>query len=215
MRWKERELQRVLRWLSVIGALGLIAVILWLDVTTGIWQDLVILSGLAGGLVTFLLTALVIERIVTRNAERKWEPVNRLATSDFLHAMADEEKSEIAHGVIVARSLPEFTGDGRSSAEELHDLRESVARERRALSDALGRWADFLLTSGENEAVLRHVAEIALQLDQVRDAALETENQPSAETLAKMNDEIRECNSRFSAIIDELTARLHTETVRR
>ncbi|AIK85043.1 MULTISPECIES: hypothetical protein [Corynebacterium] len=38
---------------TVIGALALIVIILWIDISTGFWQEIVILSGLAAGLVTF------------------------------------------------------------------------------------------------------------------------------------------------------------------
>lgn len=38
---------------TVIGALALIVIILWIDIFTGFWQEIVILSGLAAGLVTF------------------------------------------------------------------------------------------------------------------------------------------------------------------
>jgi hypothetical protein len=36
--------------------------IIWLDITSGVWAETVILSGIAAGLLTFLLTALFIDR---------------------------------------------------------------------------------------------------------------------------------------------------------
>jgi hypothetical protein len=77
---------RFLRAAAVAGALALIVLILWIDVTTAVWQEVVILSGLAAGLVTFLLTVLVLDRVIARSTARRWDPVNRLALTEFLHA---------------------------------------------------------------------------------------------------------------------------------
>ena len=53
-----------------IGAFALVAVILWLDISTGVWSEVVILSGLAAGLVTFILTVMVLDRVVARSTAR-------------------------------------------------------------------------------------------------------------------------------------------------
>jgi len=217
-RYEQRE--RLNRGVAIVGAAVLVIGILWIDISTGIWQDLVIVAGLAAGLVTFLLSALVLNRIIARQAEKRWAPVNRLAVTEFLHAIADDEKSEIAHGVIVARSLPDIaditdsadSADRRVFAASLHALREAVARERSELSGALSRWAEFLTTSGDNELTLRHVADIALQLDRVRDTALEIEQQPSVAGRERLLSEIAECNKHFSLLIDELQRRLAADT---
>jgi hypothetical protein len=84
---------RFLRAAAVAGALALIVLILWIDVTTAVWQEVVILSGLAAGLVTFLLTVLVLDRVIARSTARRWDPVNRLALTEFLHAIADDDRS--------------------------------------------------------------------------------------------------------------------------
>lgn len=215
---RTQKQERTTRIAAAIGGVAVIAVILWIDVATGFWQDLVILSGLAAGLVTFLLTVLVLDRIVARSTARRWAPINRLALSEFLHAIADEERSEIARGRVVPRALPALREDapGQALPHELHRLRTQVVAERRALSDALSRWAEFLASSGDNETVLRHVAGIALRLDRVRDAALDLEETIAgaarATTIeaarAALTAEIDACNTHFAALVAELRGML-------
>ncbi|MFM9379135.1 hypothetical protein ACJMNC_16410, partial [Gordonia sp. VNK21] len=64
------------------GALALVLVIVWLDISTNVWSEVVILSGLAAGLVTFILTVMVLDKVVSRSTERRWAPVTRLALSE-------------------------------------------------------------------------------------------------------------------------------------
>lgn len=196
-----------------IGSLALIGVIIWLDVSTGVWNELVILSGLAAGLVTFLLTVLVLDKVIARTTERKWAPVNRFALTDFLHAIADEEHSEISRGHIVPRSLPhvDANADREAVLDALHALRHQVVDERSRLSDALSRWAEFLASSGDNEQILRHVAAIALQLDSVRDAAVEAETTFDGEKFAALKNEISSCNDSMLALEEELRSRITHE----
>lgn len=210
------ERRRIIRLLTLVGAGILIAVIIWIDVATGIWQEMVILAGLAAGLISFLLSALVFNRIVAHEAERTWAPVNRLAVTEFLHAIADDEQSEIAHGIVVPRSLPDFPEgyDERALPDKLRHLREDVAQERRDLSDALSRWAEFLTKSGDNELALRHVADIAMQLDRVRDAALDLERSPDDAAHRALTREIDACNEGFTDLVAELRARLANDDER-
>lgn len=162
-----------------VGAVAVVVAIIWIDVVTGFWQDLVILAGLAAGLISFLLTVFVLDKVLARSAEKRWAPVNRLAFADFLHAMADEDASEISRGEIVVRTLPQVAAQAESAAldAELHALRELVTREHRLLADHLSRWAQFLTSSGDNEIIMLHVAEIAFDFEKVRDASLEAESQ--------------------------------------
>lgn len=51
---RKEERQRIFRIVSLLGGTLAVVVIVWLDVATGLWQDLVVLSGLAAGLVSFL-----------------------------------------------------------------------------------------------------------------------------------------------------------------
>lgn len=208
--------QRVRHWAAIGGAAVFIGVIVWVDVTSALWQEVVILSGLAAGLVMFLLTALVLDRVVERSTARRWAPVNRLAFSAFLHAVADDEKSEISRGEIVARSLPQVRSspDDGDYLAELHSLREIVVEEREILTDALARWAQFLASSGDNEVILTHVAEIALCLDRIRDRTLDAEEAKDHASHTALNAGIREANERFTMLIDELKSRV-TDTHRR
>lgn len=201
----------------LLGVLACIfvLVILWLDITTGIWQDVVILSGLAAGLISFVFTALVLNRIMVQNAAHRWSSVNRLAFSEFLHALADEEKSEIARGEIVARSLKfssgtiqASSGGGSPHVEILHDLREQILVERDLLTHALSRWAQFLASSGNNDTVLQHLASIAWQLDVVRDSALDAERAWTKETLQVLHAEVDTTNSLLADLVAELQHRL-------
>jgi len=201
---------RLRRIMAVVGAIVVVIVIVWVDVASGIWQEFVILAGVAAGVVTFILTVLVLDRVLARSTARRWSPVNRLALSEFLHALADEEHSEISRGHIVPRSLPRVPIDPppEDPADELHRLREIVVAERRILADTLSRWAQFLASSGENEAVLLHVADIALRLDGVRDAALDAEITPDGATLRVLDLEIVGCNAALQALVGELRGRL-------
>ena len=202
--------EQLRRWAIAAGTTVFIGVIVWLDITSGLWQEVVILSGLAAGLVMFLLTALVLDRIVERSTARRWAPVNRLAFSAFLHAVADDERSEISRGEIVARSIPALQKEPQDDGylAELHELRQKVVEEREMLSTTLGQWAHFLASSGDNVAVLSHIAAIALRLDRIRDGALDAEMVKDHASLAALNAEIREANEGFTALVAELKGRV-------
>lgn len=205
--------QRTRRLAGFAGAAVVIGVILWIDITTGLWQDLVILGGLAAGLVTFLLTVLVLDRMLQRSAEQRWAPVNRLALSEFLHAIADDEHSEISRGTIVPRIIspiaPEHSGEVLRT--ELDRVRKQLVKERTILTHSLSRWTEFLASSGDNEAVLLHIAQISLQFDRVRDASLEVEASPDDPILrAAFDAEVTSCNDSIQQLAAELQARLET-----
>lgn len=104
----------------------------------------------------------------------RWAPVNRISYSEFLHALADDEASEVSRGHVVPRSLPLPRTDAVKDnlGSQLHAIRAQVVVERRMLADPLSRWAQFLASPGDNEQALRHSATIAWQLDLVRDAPL-------------------------------------------
>ncbi len=197
--------------IAIVGALVLVAVILWIDFATSLWADLVIVAGLAAGLVTFLLTVLVLDKIVARSTERKWAPVNRFALTEFLHALADEKHSQITRGHIVARSLPlvDTEGSTMSLHEQLDHLRHQIMKERRLLADPLSRWAEFLASSGSNEQILRHISDLALQLDRVRDLSVEVED--GGVTPEMLRSETTRCNDLLLALEAELRAQIAHE----
>lgn len=213
---KPETRKRIQQTAAVVGGLIVVVVIVWLDIATGIWQELVILSGLAAGLVTFILTVVVMGHVFEKRTARRWAPINRLAITEFLHAIVDDDRSEIAHGKFVPRSLTLPTallGPGGSALSsemnsELALLREQVVAERTALSDALSRWTGFLASSGDNEGVLRHIASIALHLDLVRDSSMSFEANRTEASLASLRDTVAASNEHSSALVTELRARL-------
>ena len=215
---QDKARSRIRSILVSLAAFAVIGVILWLDITTGIWADLAVISGLAGGLVSFLLTVTVLDRLVARATARRWAPVNRLALVEFLNSIADDEHSEISRGLIVPRKLPRLDEHSTDLTNDLHTLRQRVLRERALLSEALGTWAQFLASSGDNTFVMRHVAEFALQLERVRDAALDAEDARS-EAGSKvtgaefdlLNEQIDRCNSAMVTLESELRTQITLE----
>ena len=203
-RWRTKDIAQA------VGALVLVGVILWIDFTTGVWNELVIIAGLAAGLVSFLLTVTVLNRIMVRSNERRWAPVHRLALSEFIHAIADEDRSEISRGKIVARTLPVIAADADPTdlAFSLQELRRQVIREREQLSEVLSRWAEFLVSSGDYEDTLRHIADIAWMLDKVRDVSVDVEESISETSIEALNSEVTSCNERIAALEEELQHRI-------
>lgn len=196
MRWA------VVRQLSVIAALALVAAILWIDIATGLWQDYVILSGLAAGVVTFILTALIVDRVISRSTHRRWAPVT---LTDLLHALADEETSEIAHGKVVPRLIDPIADDARFPT--LSELREAIVTERRTLTDAVALWSTFLASSADATELLDDAAEVAERLDLIRDAALGAESagaQTGAAGISDLNGEIGRYNAAVESLVSEL-----------
>lgn len=196
----------IVRRLGEIAALVIVAVILWVDVATGLWQDYVVLSGIAAGLVTFVLTTLVIDRIIARSTHRRWAPVTRLALTDMLHALADEEASEIAHGRIVPRTIDPFRGPASDAG--LAAVRHQVVVERQRLADALAKWSTFLASSADATDVLDHAADVAERLDLIRDAATEAESaladRGGTPSTVALDEEIVRFNASMRALVDEL-----------
>lgn len=207
-RSKEDIRQIVLALIAVL----LFAVVLWVEFTTGIWQELVILAGITAGLVTFIFTVLVLERMVARSTARRWYPVTRFALTEFLHALADEEHSDITRREIVPRSLSLSVSVTDSALpDRLHDLRSTVVNERKLLADALSTWSSFLTSSSGNEELLFRVATIAVQLDEVRDQSLRLEHSRSSSDLELLEREIETCNEHLAGLVDEVTERLAIE----
>lgn len=199
---------------ALLAGLALTAVVLWLDITTGMWQQYVILSGLTAGVITFALTVLVLDRVVARSTAQRWKPITRLALADFLHALADEDMSEISRGSVIPRTLPAPTHGthpptNRALTDEyLGILRSRVVEERRQLSDVLAKWSGFLASTTENETLLLRVADIAWQLDRVRDRSIEVEKVKSPEARATLEHEISLFNAHVSSLVSMIEQRL-------
>lgn len=197
-----------------LGALSLIGVIIWLDYRTTIWQEMVILAGLAAGLVSFLLTTVVIDRLVRHSTEVRWAPVTHLALTEIMHLFADDERSELSSGIVVPRELEiRRHTDPDALLAELERLRSDVLRERADIARTLGTWAQFLASSGDNERIMRDVAQRALQFDVVRDRALEVEQSLTARTdpsarLEALDRDVAACNAHLASLMQHMAQRL-------
>lgn len=207
----------IIRQVGIIAALAIVALILWIDVTTNLWQDYVILSGLAAGIVTFVLTALIIDRVIARSTHERWAPVTRLAMSDILHVLADDDASEITHGKIVPRQLGLINAESSMPVEEqIAQIRQDVLDERRKLAATLAAWSNFLASSADATEVLDHTAEIAERLDLVRDAAVRASRGQLDDHIPELNHEISLFNTSSRSLITELMDQIDaTNTISR
>lgn len=206
---------------TALGALVLIGVIIWIDISTTIWQDMVILAGLAAGLVSFLLTTVFVNRFLQRQLEARWAPVTHMALTSILHELADENRSDLNRGHIAPRTLTAPRGlDTETLRVDLDQLRSQVLSERNHLSGVLGTWSNFLTSTVDNTDILRSAAELALQLDQVRDTALDVEHHlNSAEQmkqgLQELETHIETCNRHHATLINDLHIRKSANAAQR
>ena len=200
--------KRIRRALDITaGALIILLLIgiIWLDITSGVWAETVILSGIAAGLLTFLLTALFIDRWTAAREHRKWSPVTRLALTDILHTLADDEHSDVRRGHIVARTL---TVAAHPTAAQLDVLLHEVIREREDITQALARWSQFLASSADVQALMNHIADLAESLDDIRDCVVELESgvQNANEGEADLHSELTAYSKATERTITEITA---------
>ncbi len=208
---KNAQLYKVLSVVFGIIALVAMAAVIWLDIATSWWQETVILSGIAAGLLTFVLTALFVERAMSNREHRKWAPVTRLALSDLLHSIADDNKSDIRRGKIVARSLPTHV---EPTLEYRDILLAQVVAERNDITTVLARWAQFLASSADVLGLMVHIADLAESLDDIRDETVEIEESirkgadPTAANLEleALQEAIRAYNRSTKSAIDEILA---------
>lgn len=184
-----------------------IVVILWLDIRTTFWQDLVIVGGIAAGIVTFVLTVIVLDKVLARKTHKRWEPIARLAITEILHGLADEEHSHITRGHIVPRSL-NFNVSEDTFREDLHRLRVAVVEERKNLSQALGTWTTFLASSTDHSDILVLAADVAQHLDEVRELSLIAEDDPTRDRILALKQHAEKCDAQLSALTRALSERL-------
>ncbi|HIV58096.1 MAG TPA: hypothetical protein H9902_09080 [Candidatus Stackebrandtia faecavium] len=203
---------------AFISALIVIAAVIWVDVKTPVWQNLVIISGLVAGVVTFLLTSLFIDRFIQRAARHRWAPVTRLALTEMLHQLLDMDNASGNQGRPEPRRLlaPDTKAKPDVLAAETTKLRTAVAAERSRLAAALVTWWTLLSSIPDTEEIVRHTADIALLLDGVRDASFELDEAVRADadsaTISaaeqSLHARIMTCNSSIAGIVDEITLRL-------
>ena len=201
--WTKAKQARVWQGVLVGVSLVLMAVVIWLDVVGSFWQETVILSGIAAGLLTFVLTATFVERWMAQREHIKWIPVTRLALSNILPSLADEDRSTIRRGDVTVRTLDV---PARHTMEDYDALLHQVVKERDSLTDALARWASFLVASADVQELMLHVANVSEALDDVRDSIVEAEQlgEDSPDGLARVQKEIRAYNSSATALVAEI-----------
>lgn len=203
---KPGRLRRYKVWNLVAGSVTLIllVVIIWIDVASGFWQETVILSGVAAGLVTFLFTALFLDEAVARRDHQKWFPVTRLALTDLLHTIADDEHSDIHRAIIVARSLPT---DVEPTAADMDQLLRDVVTERDEITAVLARWAQFLASSADVQNLMVHIADLAVSLDDIRDEVVGAEGEAPLEAMPQdLRDALESYNQATTRTIEEILA---------
>lgn len=221
MNKRRMPLANVTRVLGLIAAGIVTLIILWLDATTSIWEQRVILSGLAASLATFLVTYIVVNSFLHRARERRWAPVTGLALTDLLHSLADGEASEVNRGIVISRSfsIPELADpDDDFELEQWAELLDLVLEERDMLTHRLAAWSQFLASSADNEEIMQHVASASMRLDRIRDAVLQAEAQYSPEgvidqqALAKATEavhiQVAQYNAHLEDLVNEIKQRL-------
>ena len=112
-----------------------------------------------------------------------------------------------------AKILPVPTAtDPGELTRQLEELRIRVLQEQNHLTGVIGTWSGFLTSTGDNAEILRSAANLALQLDQVRDTALEIEHlaETTGDTrawLTELSRYITICNEHHATLINELKVR--------
>lgn len=151
---------KVLRLIFAAICVVLVVVIFWIDISTDVWQDYVVLSGMVAGLVTFALTALVIDRVIARSTHERWVPVTRLALGDLRRRLVADTGVNAPSAV---RRLPKPDDAGHA----MPTLIAAAAAERDALTMALARWASFLSASADVLDIMDAIAEVSERLDAI------------------------------------------------
>lgn len=195
--------RRLLRIVLTVVAVAAIVAIVWIDVATGLWQETVVLSGVAAGLLTFVLTALVLDRWIAEGEHRRWLPVTRLALIDILHSLADEDRSELSRGKVVPRRLSIEAPADRAAVDRF--LGE-VDAERRSLTAVVAKWSGFLAGSADVRDLVIHVANVATGLEALRDTVLDAETPAGLDRSGtdRVTAAVAACDSAIQAVVQEL-----------
>lgn len=161
---------------GVIAVLALIIVVIVVDIHTSLWQELVILSGLVAGVITFLLTTFFIDRILQRSQRARQAPLRRLALVELLHALADDNHSQLMRGILRVRQLPDPTANhSKELSARVESILAQASDERKTLAQLLGVWAGFLTSTDHYEELVQQIADNALELERVQEAAVALE----------------------------------------
>lgn len=195
--------QRLIHIVILAGVVVLSAIILYVDIATGWWGETVILSGMAAGLVTYLVTSLVVDRLIHSEESERWSPVTRLAIGDILHTLIDDEASGAMSGTVVPRSLD---APQHFTKENIKLLSQAVVTERDDLAASLAKWASFLVAEGDVQDLIVVLSDTAQELDDVRvaiNAWRTSRASDKNQDEAAVRKEISEYNERIDAAVQE------------
>ncbi|MFD0560105.1 hypothetical protein FB566_4098 [Stackebrandtia endophytica] len=176
---------KVLRVILIAVSVMLVGFIIWIDLSTDLWQKYVVISGLVAGLVTFFLTAIVIDRVIARSTHERWAPVTRLALGDVRRQLVADLPPYATPAV---HRLPRLRMDGDRDAD-LDDVIAAAVDERDRLATALSRWSSFLSASADVVDIMDSVAEIARRLDLIGLLATELRHESNGEPSLSSEDE--------------------------
>lgn len=187
---------KVFRVALALVATAMVVVTVWVDISTDLWREYVVLSDLAAGIVTFALIALVIDRLIARATHERWAPVTRVALGDLRRRLVAEDSPD---EFLAVRRLPTPDEDPRT----LDELIEAAAAERDALAGVLARWASFLSASADVLNIMDAIAEVSERLDTV-DSTAKIMRKNGASTI----DELRGHVDAYHRAGGELLARI-------
>lgn len=204
-----RKRQHVYHIVLGIFAIILSGVIIWIDIHTGFWGDTVIVSGLAAGLLMYLATVFIGDRITHKSEVENWLPLTRLALANILHTMTDDDLSEGVDGKMVPRSitLPDQLNDS-----SIDQLSQEVVQERNEIATTVSRWAAYLAANADVQDLILKIADNGSELDDIRLAingwrAANPNDRTQAEV--RLHKEVNDYNELIADTVTGLQRMLH------
>jgi hypothetical protein len=172
-----RSYLRATRFAGILSLVVLVAAIVWDILDDEFWLRHTLFTGLVAGLIVVAVTAAVLNEVLERRQRERWSVLAQYALLDFVRtarlvwggllelaglAPEGEFGSEmLATASATVWDTPRLTaamGDVMADDDRREQLHRLIARLRVRGEDALGRWADMMVTSGiYAELVDRHV----------------------------------------------------------
>jgi hypothetical protein len=181
MRKPTVKLERLLLPTLTLIMAGLLAS----DLSTQLWADVVLSSGVVAGLMTLAITATVIDQVLARRRRRRWEPIRSLAMAE-LALLAKDTRIAIENGKFNevfrdARQLGEMgewapANEPFTTFKLIESRSESLGREidilRRRINDTTTAWLALLVELDDPEPTIRlvHLAELLSDLLRILDS---------------------------------------------
>lgn len=199
-----RKRQRIFH--TVLGAIALVLAIaiIWIDIHTGFWGDTVIVSGLAAGLLMYLATVFIGDRITHKSEVETWLPLTRLALANILHTLTDDDLSEGIDGTMVPRSI---TFPDKLDDASVDELARAAIQERDEIATAVSRWASYLASNADVQQLILKIADNGSELDDIRLAvnqwrASSAGNRSAADT--RLRKEVNDYNELIAETVTDL-----------